>query len=314
MSHNIYENRMFCVGEAWHRVGTRVDTEVTSKQAMELAHLDYEMKLSPLYVKENGVEIKSDNFGVLNTSNNKVVGTVTERYKIVQNIEAFDFFDNIVKSDEAFYHSAGALGNGERIWLLAKLPKNIMIFKDIDVVEKYLLLVNNHDGNASLQVYFTPVRVVCQNTLIASMKQKENAISIKHTGDINSKMKEARIALGFALDFYKTFEEDGLKMVNTSLSLDNAEIYFNKVLKIDEEKNELTTQLTNTRQTLLSLFRNGKGNNIDGIKDTVWAGYNAVTEYSDFHKTFRGNRTESILFGSSAELKKRAYKEALALI
>ena len=310
---NIYENRMFAVGKAWHDKGIRVDKEVTSAEAIKLAKLDYEIKKVDLFTKEG---VKAEGFlGNMNTQNNKVLGIVSDRYKIVQNVEAFSFFDNIVKSGEAFYHSAGALGNGERIWLLAKLPQNLMVFKDIDIVEKYLLLTNCHDGKGSLLMYFTPIRVVCQNTLIASYKDSKDGISIRHMGDIKTKTDGARIALGFALDFYKDFDKQALSMVNTNMNIEGAREYFNRVCNINEAEKELSTQAENTRSRLLQLFREGKGNSIDGVKDTVWAGYNAVTEYADFHKTIKGdNRIQSILFGSAADLKRRAFQEAMVLI
>lgn len=314
MAHNIYDNRMFCVGKAWHDVGVRVDKEVNSAEAIKLARLDYEVKKVTLYANIDGKMIDSEVYGTLNASNNKVLGTVTDRYKIVQNVDAFSFFDDVVKNGEAFYHSAGALGNGERIWLLAKLPKSMLIFKDIDVVDKYLILVNNHDGKGSLYMYFTPIRVVCQNTLNASWHNKENMISIKHVGDIKGKVERAREAMGFALDFYTEFEDNAKKMVNKTLTKDEAEKYFDRVLEIKEDDTDLSTQIENTRDRLKSLYVNGTGNNIDGVKNTLWAGYNAVTEYADYHKTTRGDRVNSILFGSGAVMKRKAYDEACLMV
>lgn len=310
MSANIYEKKMFCVGKAWHEEGIRVEKELLSKEAIKVAQLDYQIKKTPLYTEVNGQKIETGILGTLNTENNKILGTVKDRYKIIQNTEAFDFFDNVVKSGEAFYHSAGALGNGERIWILAKLPNNILLFKD-DIIEKYLLLTNSHDGKHSLAMYFTPIRVVCQNTLIASLKDYKNGIHIRHTGNIKSKVNEARRTLGLALDFYNTFEENTHKLLDTKMSLEGARGYFNDLLKIEEEK-EISTQTKNARDTLLYLFRKGKGN----TGDNLWSGYNAITEYVDHYKTSRGkgNRTKSILFGSGAKLKERAYNKVLALV
>jgi phage/plasmid-like protein (TIGR03299 family) len=305
---------MFSVREAWHNIGVRVEKEVTAKEAIELAKLDYNIIKLPLYVNHNNEFIKSEEFyGNFNSANNKLLGTVTDRYKIVQNTEAFEFFDSVVKSGEAIYHSAGALGNGERVWILAKLPKNILLFKD-DIVEQYLLLTNSHDGKGSLLMYFTPIRVVCQNTLLASYKDAKDGISIRHTGNIKDKIDEARRILGLAIDFYKIFETDIGKMAEKKLTLSEANQYFNRVLEIKDE-NEISTQLTNTKDALHYLFRNGKGNTSEEVKDTVWAGYNAVTEFADHFKTFRkDNRVKSILFGSSAVLKQRAFTEALTLV
>jgi phage/plasmid-like protein (TIGR03299 family) len=310
MAHNIYEDRMFSNGKAWHDVGVRVDQEQTAESAITLAKLDYEIKKVPLQTIDG---ISAEGFyGTLNTANNKVLGIVSDRYKIVQNKDAFGFFDEVVKTKEAIYHSAGALGNGERIWILAKLPTNMLIFKD-DVVEKYLLLTNCHDGKGSLLMYFTPIRVVCQNTLIASFKDAGEGIAIRHMGDMKSKTEEARKALGLALDFYTEFEVNAKAMLNVKLTQDRAFEYFDKVLNIKKD-DEISTQSTNIRDTVRSLYRNGKGNSVDGVKDTLWAGYNAVTEFTDHYKTTRGDKVNSILFGSGAQLKKRAYSEAMAVM
>lgn len=312
MAHNIYENRMFCVGKAWHDIGVRIEQEVNSEEAIKLAGLDYEVMKVPLYADVSGNKISAEVFGTLNKANNKILGTVTEKYKIVQNIKAFEFFDEVIKSKEAFYHSAGALGNGERIWILAKLPKNLLVFKD-DIVEQYLLFTNSHDGTSAVKMYFTPIRVVCQNTLIASYKDQKEGISIRHIGNIKDKVEEARRLLGLALDFYKDFEIVTQKFINTNMTEQGFERYAFKVLDIKENE-EKSTNLENTIGRLSSLFRNGKGNNVDGIRNTLWAGYNAITEYADHYKTTRGNnRINSILFDSGANMKRKAYEEALII-
>jgi phage/plasmid-like protein (TIGR03299 family) len=314
MAHNIHKDKMVCVGTAWHDVGVRVEKEMTAVEVIQKAKLDYKVEKLPLYCKTaEGKEIKSDFLGTVNTESNIILGAVTDRYKVMQNVEAFNFFDSVVKSEEAFYHSAGALGNGERIWLLAKLPKNILVYKDIDIVEQYLLLTNSHDGTSALMMYFTPIRVVCQNTLTQSLNNKSEGISIRHTTNMQDKVNEARRALGLAVNFYGKFEEEAKKMVNTPLDIATAGRYYEGLLKI-EDTEEASTQKKNTYDELIHLFQHGKGNDVEGIKNTVWAGYNAVTEYADFNKTFKGdNRVKSILFGSSAELKRRAFQEALVL-
>lgn len=313
MSDNIYENRMFCVGDAWHIKGTRIEKEVNSKEAIELAHLNYIVEKVPVFAKRGDINIDSDYYATVNSINNKILGIVTDRYKVIQNIDAFDFFDNIVETGDAIYHSAGALGNGERIWLLAKLPKDILIFRD-DIVEKYLLLTNSHDGKSSLLMYFTPIRVVCQNTLNASYKNAKDGISIRHMGNIQNKVEEARMTLGLALNFYVDFENDAKAMLDTKLTKDDGEKYFSRVLNIgNKQPKDISTQAKNALDKMLYLLVKGRGN--VNVRDTLWAGYNAVTEYADHYKTVRGNnRINSILFGSGAELKRKAYDEALILI
>lgn len=310
MAANINENRMFCVGKCWHDEGVRVETEQTAQNAIKLARLDYEVVKVPLvgYIEDD--VIPCDYQGILNKSNNKILGIVKDKYKIIQNTEAFDFFDSVVQAGEAFYHSAGSLGDGERIWILAKLPKDILLFND-DKIEQYLLLTNSHDGKHSLLMYFTPIRVVCNNTLIASYPNAVDGISIKHFGDLKNKVKIARETLSLALSFYGGFEDNCKQMLDTSLSDSQAEKYFSELLGIKEEK-ETSTHAKNSLNRLTSLFHYGKGNN--QVQNTVWAGYNAVTEYTDHFKTVRADKIKSLLFGSGAILKRKAFVKAMDLV
>lgn len=307
MSHNINENRMFCVGKCWHAEGIRVEKELTSKEAITAAKLDYKVVKTPLYYNLSGVYLPADKGNaIIREDNHSVLGIVGDRYKIVQNIEAFDFFDSIVGSGQAIYHSAGALGVGEKIWLLAKLPSDIIVF-DNDVINKYLLLVNTHDGTGSLKMYYTPIRVVCQNTLNASSRDSKDGISIRHTQSITSKIEAAKKSLGFALDFYSEFEVNVKTFPKITMLANSKEqtLYFENCLNA---KSDQSTRTNNQLDELRTLSVYGQGQRIPGVSNSLYASYNAVTEYVDYCRASRGdNKTESLLLGSGAAIKERAY-------
>ncbi len=315
MAHNICEKKIMYYGKPpWHGLGTELNHAATAKEAIEAADLDYKIEIQPVYLKNN---VLIDNAkATVRIDTNKSLGIVSERYKIVQNVEAFNFFDNVVGDGQAIYHVAGALGQGERIWILAKLPKNIVLARE-DVVEKYLCLTNSHDGLSSLKVYFTPIRVVCQNTLIASMKDSRDGISIRHMGNIRTKVNEAHRILGITIDYYNQFEQIAKKLVDVKLNVKKVETYYETLLFKDKKPDEISTNLINKKNRLLYLFEYGKGNQLSEVRHSAWAAYNAVTEMTDWEKNVKGltsdktRKLKDIWFGTSAKLKQKAYSEIL---
>ena len=315
MAHNLNEGRMFYVKEVpWHGIGTKLEKPATAAEAIAAARLDYKIESKSIHT-EDGVLIDGKK-ATVRVDTQKPLGIVGDRYQIIQNVEAFSFFDVVVGEGQAIYHTAGALGSGERIWILAKLPENMMIARE-DVVEKYLVLMNSHDGSTSLRMYFTPVRVVCQNTLTASLKDARDGISIRHIGDVKSKIDEARRALRIAVDYYAQFEQIAKQLVGVDMKVDMVEDYFDSLLFGDNPKAKESKILQNRKEDLLGLFEHGAGNDNVEVRHTMWAAYNAVTEYMDHHKNFRGEKSDpsvrlkNIWFGSSAYMKNKAYALAL---
>jgi phage/plasmid-like protein (TIGR03299 family) len=185
MGHNLNFNEstgrysFFSVKEkAWHNLGQVVTDYPTSAEAIKNAGLDYKVVKSPLYTKGNDIIITANGFETaaphvsvpnyfanVRSDNNAVLGVVGKDYHIIQNRDAFNFFDSIVGGkDGILYETAGALGNGERIFITAKLPGYIRVGNGDDVTEKYLFLTTSHDGSGSITAAFTPVRIVCQNS------------------------------------------------------------------------------------------------------------------------------------------------------
>jgi phage/plasmid-like protein (TIGR03299 family) len=315
MAHNINEGRMFYVGEKpWHGIGQELANPATAAEAIAAARLDYPIELQELFAA-NGSPVFGRKAAVRKDSG-VVVGVVGDRYQPIQNVDAFSFFDTLVGEGQAIYHTAGALGRGERIWILAKLPKDIILTRE-DVVEKYLVLMNSHDGTSSLRCFFTPVRVVCQNTLNMSLKDASKGVSIRHTGNLKSKVEDARRVLGITVSFYQQWELIAKQLIDVKLSVEKTESYFDKVVFGDEPVDEKSTQLMNRKSDLLSLFEGGKGNKAPEVRHSLWAAYNAVTEYSDHYRTVRSvekdpsRRLNDAWFGAGADLKETAYDVAL---
>ena len=233
MAHNLNYNSntgkhsFFSVKEkAWHGLGTIVQDYPTSAEAMKFAGLDYTVEKRPLYTLDGeqmrmeadlnvegldfnaGKDIIVPNYSAtVRTDNDVVLGVVGKDYHVVQNIDAFSFFDSIVGGgDGILYETAGALGKGERIFITAKLPSYIRVGKD-DLIEQYLFLTTSHDGFGSITAAFTPVRIVCNNTLNAAMKTARNAIRIRHSSGASDRLAQAHTLMGISSKLGEELQE-----------------------------------------------------------------------------------------------------------
>ena len=302
----------------WHGLGQRLNQPATSQEAIVAAGLDYDVELRPLQTAcGEPVEMRK---AVVRTDSNQVLGVVGKSYQPIQNYQCFGFLDSVVAEGQITYHTAGALGSGERIWLLAKLRDTIRVRGTDDVTEQYLLLSNSHDGSSSLRVFFTPIRVVCANTLgTAERFGRGQGVAICHRGDLAAKVAEAQRILGLATGFYDDLEAKINFLADQPLSKTQLETYFNSLYP--DPPSARPTRAKNVREKLEHLFEEGLGQDLPRIRHSAWAAFNAVTEYVDHHRASRGktqqdirsNRLKSAWFGSGARTKQRAWDLAIQL-
>lgn len=305
-------------GKPWHGLGEALDKPATAQEAIEAAGLDWEVEAVPVYLmdsNQDGFHRIPNQFSITRMDRGESLGIVSGRYQTIQNRDCFKFFDGIVGQGKAIYHTAGSLRGGERVWLLAKLPTEAFVTPD-DQIDNYVLLCNSHDGKQALKVMYTPIRVVCDNTLTAAMTRSGMQARVLHNGNIKGQFKTAAELLGLV---HKDVEETVVvykKMAAKNLTVSDVTGYFESVIP-DNPNAKRTTRTENVRSQLLELFENGTGNNLPGVKGTVWAAYNAVTEHIDHYskstKT-QEQRIDSNWFGSGAKLREKAFEEAIALI
>jgi phage/plasmid-like protein (TIGR03299 family) len=311
------------VGEpAWHRLGTVLDKPATAEEAIQAAHLDWEVIKQPLFagaferysIPSYYAVVRGDDWAKKKAT---VLGIVGESYTSVQNREAFSFFDPIVGDKAAVYHTAGALGNGERVWILVKLPDDIRVIGD-DITNKYLLLSNSHDGNSAVQIKFTPIRVVCQNTLTMALSQGPT-LRIPHTRDVRERLRIAANMLNAIKIRYSELEGVFKKMTSVSVRGEKLQEYLGQVFpdprrKGDDARYERALEQARTdRAGAEYLFEMGKGNQQSGVAGTFWAAYNGVAEYIDYRKYAKATgkrQVEAIWFGDGYSVKARAYTVA----
>ena len=324
MAHELAETNgrtamMFYGQTPWHKLGTKLERPVTASEAITAAGLDYSVGLKELSTKDGSPVPQRK--AVVRSDTEEVLGVVGNSYVPIQNTECFSFLDAVVTEGRVEYHTAGALGKGERIWLLAKLPGNIRVKGSDDITEKFLLLSNSHNGTSALRVYFSPIRVVCANTLaMAERKSRGEGVSIMHKGDLGAKVREAQTVLGLAAGFYDDVQVKADLLASYFPTRTQLERYFESLYPNPAAGNK--TRASNVRTDLFRLFEEGKGQDIPTIRHSAWAAFNAVTEYVDHHRPTRARteadrasrRLTSAWFGGGASLKARAWDLALDLI
>lgn len=294
---------MFYVGETpWHGLGLKIDSAPTSDEAIKLAGLDWDVVPRPIY-DSRGREIKGYKVNQ-RSSDGKNLGVVSDRYKIVQNSEAFAFTDALL-GEGVRYETAGSLASGKRVWMLARLENTTICEENMD---PFLVFTNCHDGTGAVRVAITPVRVVCQNTLNFALNTANRHWSCAHKGDIQGKLEEARYTLESAARYMEALEEEfgelKLKRVTPDKvrqmtdTLMNAE--FNelvkkikkndKVLDIKElaRQQKFEEKLARKKNELLNIYF--EKSDLKDTEHTAFRFVNAVSDYATHNTDHRNTQ------------------------
>ena len=308
----------FCGETPWHRLGTKLDNPATAAEAIDAARLNYRADLTEM-VTRDGIPIPNRK-AVIRGDTRSVLGVVGNNYVPIQNAECFSFLDAVVADGSIRYHTAGALGKGERIWMLARLPGHIRVKGSDDITEKFLLLHNSHDGSSALRVFFTPIRVVCANTLsVAERSGRGHGLTVRHQGDLSTKIRQAQTVLGLAEMFYDDMQFKVNLLADHHPTQSQLKNFFEALYPdMPEGENKRAAKI---RSELFRLFEDGMGQDIPGIRHSSWAALHAVTEWVDHHRPTRVRagqdrdslRLQSQWFGSGAALKARGWQLALQM-
>lgn len=296
----------------WHGLGTALeeadlyDWQAASKKA----GLDWSVDLVPLVTADT--QAKVDHRAVRRTSDSKILGIVGPRFAVLQNQDAFAWFQPFLDAKEAALHTAGSLRSGSRIWVLAKLNRDPLVIADGDTVEKYLLLSHGHDGSLAVRCGFTPIRVVCQNTLaMAHGSDASRLIRAKHTKEILMNLANIREVMNLANQQFEASAEQYRRLARKSINQADLRQYVRRVLKVEDDQ-EASSRLKNIMEEVMALAEAGRGNNLPSIRGTYWSAYNGVSEWLTYGRgCSEGNRLNSLWFGDSANLNRRALEVAI---
>lgn len=229
MSANV-ETMFYTRVAPWHGLGVRVENAVSSDDALKLSGLDWNVIQRSIMTDEFAT-IPGYKANVRDTDG-KVLGVVTDRYKVVQNSEAFAFTDALL-GEGVKYETAGSLQDGRKIWLLAKMPEKYIM--EGEQIEPYLVFSSSHDGTGAIKVAMTPIRVVCQNTLNLALSSAKRIWSAVHVGELSAKMDEAKNTLQLAGKYMTDLGGEFAKLARIKLSDSKVLEYIEMLLPLDDE-------------------------------------------------------------------------------
>lgn len=265
---------MFYVRETpWHGLGTRVMEAPGSEDALELAALNWKVRQEPIYT-DNNLLIPGYKANVRDLDD-KVLGVVTDRYKVVQNDEAFAFTDGLL-GEGVRYETAGALLDGRKVWILARMPREFII--NGEQISPYLVFSNTHDGSGAIKVAVTPIRVVCNNTLNLALSTAKRSWSMVHTGDVQGKMEEAKQTLFMAEKYMSRLGREFENLRKIELTDRQVMDYIKLLLPYENEDNSLHVRNINRlREDMQKRYFDAPD-----LKDVGNNAYRFVNAVSDF--------------------------------
>jgi len=320
---------MMYVGEVpWHRLGKRFETPPASaEQAIQAAGLDWEVGLKPVYAADSRhfcafpqyrATVRLDKWGQPDCVHFGLVGA---DYTPLQNREALSFFDTLVAAKGITYETAGALGRGERVWILARVLGDDIAVKGVDIVQKFLLLSNGHDGRTALQIRFTPVRVVCANTLSCALSFGQDILKVYHRPDIHRRVGQAQERVKCILDRFAELASHYEDFADKAMIGELLPNYLKEVFpdpkrrknESDLSYNRAVDEMNDLRKMGTRLFEEGRGNQTPPIRGTLWAAYNGVTELVDHHWECDtpSQQLAFLWFGEGERIKLRAFDTAV---
>lgn len=323
------DNLVLAGRKAWHGLGIIVENAPSALNALTIAALDWSVDQWPLAAKQNEIE-QAVTTHVLNVRSDtkEQLGVVGAGYRPVQNQELAMFCDALGYEGVVKIESAGSIRGGKRVWFLLR-GESVWVGNN-DEVRPYLLVANAHDGSMSVTCQPTTIRVVCSNTLHASLAQGQNAattVRFRHEGAIADKLDDAKRALGLFKDAREAFEIQANALNAKAMNREELQRFWLEVFAatVDEIPQHPTTtgdiRRTEHAKQVLSTW----ANNFDrdraktGHGATAWTALNAVTEWFDHQRPTRAatpdaraeSRTFSKLWGSAAEAKAKSLLAAL---
>jgi phage/plasmid-like protein (TIGR03299 family) len=295
----------------WHGLGTKVPADLSPAQMLEKADLNWTVEKTPAFADIGGKQVSVGWSALTRSSDNSILSVVSNDWNPVQNHEAFEFFDEYCRVGDMEMHTAGSLRDGQIVWGLAKVKDSFDLFKG-DQVDSYLLFTNPHKFGQCIDVRFTPIRVVCNNTLTLSLNMHSDRVVKKnHRTEFNA--AEVKQTLGIATEKLAKYKEMAAFLGSKRYTEETAKQYFNTVFPViayNKEKGPQRKELSKSATRALEVLDTQPGARF--AEGSWWQAFNAVTYLTD-HEIGRSQdtRLQSAWFGANKNLKIKALETAV---
>lgn len=283
--------------DAWHQLGQVLPGAMTADEALEAAHLSgWNVRKLPLVAEvEGNLVAVPDRFTVVRDNpihrGVEALGVVGDRYTVVQNEEHAQFLDNLVDESGAHFETAGALRGGRQTFITMKVPAHINI-GGVDPFDTYLAAINSHDGTGAFTILATPVRIVCANTLAMAVGGRSPKVSIRHTRNATQRIGEARRALDLSFAYLDTFQKQAEQLLDIEMTNAQFDDLIRKTYGAPEGSAKSAVTRSESRlDELTHLFE--AADTQAAVRNTAWAGLNALTEYWEHFSPTRGSDNEA---------------------
>lgn len=304
MAHN-FESGFFVNTPAWHGLGNLIENAPTVQEGIIKAGLQWGVETKPLFMADGR---KVTHNAVVRDDNDSILGVVGPNWTPLQNMDAFDFFNDFLDSGEVELETAGSLREGRIVWVLAKLKNATQEALKNDPIDRYFLLSNGHDGKRAVSMGFTDVRVVCNNTLnLADNSASSKLIKVIHSKQVKQNVKTIRDVIDFSHQRFAADMEKMRALTKSGINQNDVKkfvevIFFPKIVGKDEISTRSKNKFQSTLDKINELIEVGAGSNIAGVKGTKYGLYQATTEYLTHHAfTNDDQRLTQMWFGKSKD-------------
>jgi len=312
MSHEV--ETMAYAGELpWHGLGEPVSNDLTPRQMMKKAKVDWEVIEAESFIEFNDKKIPTGDKALVRSTDGKVLTNVGPGWKPVQNEKAFEFFSEYVYAGDMEMHTAGSLKGGQVVWALAKVKESFELFKG-DQVDSFLLFSNPHQYGKSIDVRFTPIRVVCNNTLTLALEgEAQRGVRVGHRTELDANMVKQQ--LGLAHEKFAKYKEMAEFLGSKRFTMESLINYYNDVFPRTTDKRVQGKELsvdTLSRPARMAFDVLEEQPGAEFAKGSWWQAFNSVTYVTD-HLQGRSQETRlySSWFGGNQLRKRNAINTAV---